>query len=287
MDSKQALRSIRPERLGEPEPGFAGAGHTAVELISPRRLPETDPFVLLMDDRLDMRPGTPIGGAHPHAGLETVTFVLSGSVRDRDEGTLYPGDAVWMTAGRGVIHNEEVHAGEPARILQLWLTLPERERAAAPRFDVLRVDTLPVFRDEGVEARLYSGHTHGLTSGTRNHVPVTLIDLRLTGGAVFSQTLPASYNGFLLPIEGRERSLRVGEVALGPGEIGWLDRREGHDDTTLRIAGEGRALLYAGQRQNEPTVQHGPFVAGSPQAIERMFREYRAGRFTPISQLAR
>ena len=286
MATQNHLRSIaRRARLGPPEPGFAGAGHTAVEVITPSDLAATDPFVLLMDDRLDMEPGTAIGGAHPHAGLETVTLMLEGSIHDRDEGPLHPGDAVWMTAGRGVIHNEEVHAGAPARLLQLWITLPEQSRAAAPRLDVLRLAELPVHRAQGVEARLYSGSTNGLTSPTRNHVPVTLVDVRLAAGAVFEQQLPASYNGFLLPLAG---TVRVENASLADGEIGWLDRRDDRALTTLRIEADGdaRFLLYAGERQNEPTVQQGPFVAASLGAIERMFRDFRAGRFTPVSKLA-
>lgn len=286
MPTPDKPRSIaRRLRLGPEQPGFAGPGHSAVEVIRPNELTLTDPFVLLMDDRIDFQPGAQIGGAHPHAGLETVTFMLDGSIEDRDEGRLRSGDAVWMTAGSGVIHNEEVRAGGHARLLQLWLTLPEKERAASPRLDVLRVESMPVFRAAGVEARLYSGSTNGLVSSTRNHVPVTLVDVRLTQGAVFEQELPASYNGFLLPLSG---SLRVAGLSLSEGDIGWLDRREGEGATRLCIEAspEARVLLYAGQRQNEPTVQHGPFVAGSAAAVEKMFREFRAGRFTPISQLA-
>lgn len=280
------FRSIaRCRRLAPERPGFAGPGHSAVEVIGPNDLTASDPFVLLMDDRIDFEPGTVIGGAHPHAGLETVTFMLEGRIEDRDEGVMRPGDVVWMTAGRGVIHNEDVKAGGRSRLLQLWITLPEKDRAAAPRFDVLRVEDMPVFRAPGVEARVYSGASNGLVSQTRNYVPVTLVDVRLSEGAVFEQALPAHYNGFVLPLSG---AVRVGSVTVAANEIGWLDRRDGGEATTLAIEGSSaaRVLLYAGQRQEEPTVQHGPFVAGSQAAIEKMFREFRAGRFTPISELA-
>lgn len=285
--NESAPRTLaRRRRLGSPTPGFAGPGHTAVEVIAPSALAETDPFVLLMDDRIDFAPGQQIGGPHPHAGLETVTFVLEGSLDDRDEGLLHAGDAVWMTAGRGVIHNEHVRATGASRILQLWITLPENERSAPPRLDVIRRADLPIHRAPGVEARLYSGSAKGLTSPTRNHVPTTLIDIHLEPNATFELDLPASYNGFLLPMSG---AIRVSGDPLVADEIGWLDRRAGNDLTALRIQGGeagARTLLYAGQRQNEPTVHHGPFVAGSLAAIERMFRDYRAGRFTRISELA-
>lgn len=280
-------RLAHVRRLGAPQPGFAGAGHTAIEVIAPAELTATDPFVLLMDDRVDFPSGRRIGGPHPHAGLETVTFVLDGVLVDRDEGVLEPGHVAWMTAGRGVVHNEHVTLRSgPARVLQLWLTLPERGRAAAPRVQIVRGSELPVYREAGVEARLYSGNTHGLTSPTRNHVPATIIDLRLARGASFTHRLPASFNGFVLPIEGAVHVGGSGPVSAG--EIGWLERAAGDHDADLPIAAEGapsRVLLYAAERQEEPTIQQGPFVAGSRAAIEQMYRDYRAGRFTPLSEL--
>src|SRR5450755_1810023 len=111
MDSRTPIESSagRPSRSlssiatpPPPAPGFIGAGHTAVEVLAPRALATSDPFVLLMDDRLDIPQRRQIGGAHPHAGLETVTLVLEGTLSDRDEGDLQAGDLVWMTAGRGI-----------------------------------------------------------------------------------------------------------------------------------------------------------------------------------------
>jgi redox-sensitive bicupin YhaK (pirin superfamily) len=281
-------RLARIQSIPAPEPGFAGPGHTAAEIISPSELASSDPFVLLMDDRLDFTPGRKVGGPHPHAGLETVTFVLEGTLADRDEGLLHSGDVAWMTAGSGIIHNEDVRVSSGlARVLQLWITLPEKQRAARPRFDVIRRDAVPVYRAPGVEARLYSGTSNGLRSPTINHVPVTLIDLLLEGGHSFEHELNASYNGFLLPLAG---SLRVASEAepLAAGQLGWLDRRDGEASTVLRVTAlseRTRVLLYAGRRQSEPTVHRGPFVAGSPQALARMYEDYSAGRFPRVSEL--
>jgi len=142
-----------------PAPGFIGEGHTAVEVVRPTDLGRSDPFVLLMDDRLDIARRRAIGGPHPHAGLETVTLVLEGTLHDRDEGALGAGDVVWMTAGRGIIHNEAVEASGRSRVLQLWIALPARLRETAPRFEIIRKDQAPVVRGPrpGIEGRLYSG----------------------------------------------------------------------------------------------------------------------------------
>jgi len=271
-----------------PEPGFIGEGHTAVEVLAPTALAASDPFVLLMDDRLDIPQRRQIGGAHPHAGLETVTLVLEGALSDRDEGDLQAGDMLWMTAGRGIIHNEAVEASGRSRILQLWIALPARDRGLAPRFEIIRRDAAPVVRAPGVEARLYSGASGTLRSPTRNRVPVTLVDLTLAPGATFHQALPASYSGFFYVVEG---DAEVGDERVAAGQVGWLAPWPSSDltiDLTISGGTSGAHLvLYAGEPIGEPLVQHGPFVAGSPAEIAELHRQFRAGRFTPMSQVAR
>ena len=271
-----------------PVPGFIGAGHTAVEVLAPTALAASDPFVLLMDDRLDIPQRRQIGGAHPHAGLETVTLVLEGTLSDRDEGDLQAGDLVWMTAGRGIIHSESIEASGRSRILQLWIALPARDRGLAPRFEIVRREAAPVVRAPGVEARLYSGASGTLRSPTRNRVPVTLIDLTLAPGATFHQALPASYNGFFYVVDG---DAGVGNERVATGQVGWLAPSASTGlatDLAISAGASGAHLvLYAGEPIGEPLVQHGPFVAGSPAEITEFHRQFRAGRFTPMSQVAR
>ena len=185
-----------------PSPGFIGEGHTAVTVVDPNEFARNDPFILLMDDRIDLEPGREAGGAHPHGGFETVTFVVEGELRDRDEGTLKTGDVLWMTAGSGVIHNEHVVPLGKSRILQLWLTLTRSARWSAPRFEHIERDTVPVRLEPGVEARVYSGSSGSVRATTHNYVPVTLLDVRLQPGAMFEQELPDSYNGFMYVLEG-------------------------------------------------------------------------------------
>ena len=89
-------------------PGFVGPGHLAAPVVSPENFEMNDPFILLMDDHLDIG-DWPVGGPHPHAGFETVTLILDGASFDRDEGgTLNAGEVQWRTAGSGIIHSEDV-----------------------------------------------------------------------------------------------------------------------------------------------------------------------------------
>jgi quercetin 2,3-dioxygenase len=273
-----------------PSPGFIGDGHTAVSVVDPKEFSHNDPFIVLMDDRIDLEPGREAGGAHPHGGFETVTFVVEGELRDRDEGTLRTGDVLWMTAGSGVIHNENVVPLGKSRILQLWLTLPHHDRWATPRFEHVARDAAPVRREPGVEARVYSGSSGSAQATTHNYVPVTLVDLQLQPGAWFDQELPDSYNGFFYVLEG---AISVGgeRARLTAGQVGWLAEAEPNASgiSSARIIGgdEGaHVMLYAGERQGVPIVMHGPFVGESREDIRRLSKLYVEEKMPRISELA-
>src|ERR1043166_7978826 len=153
LDALLGLGSLWARRA----PAFAGPGHTAVFVVDPNEFASQDPFILLADDRLDMLPGAPLGGEHPHAGFEIATFALEGALHDAAEGVLRAGDVLWTTAGRGIIHGEHVVPEGRTRILQLWITLPEAERWSEPRFETISRDAAPVRLEQGVEARVYRG----------------------------------------------------------------------------------------------------------------------------------
>jgi redox-sensitive bicupin YhaK (pirin superfamily) len=282
-----ARRIARVVRTPAPTTGFIGAGHTAVLVVDPNDFASQDPFILLADDRVELPAGRAAGGEHPHAGFETVTFVLEGSLHDRVEGSLGTGDVQWMTAGSGVIHNEQVVPQGKTRVLQLWLTLPHGDRWSAPRFETVARDDAPVRRAPGVQVRVYSGSSAEARSSTQNYVPVTLADISLEAGAAVEQDLPASYNGFVYVLEG---SVRAGadDAPLDAGKVGWLDRIDGGGASSLRIAAGdagARLVLYAGQPTNVPIVMHGPFVGETRADLMRVSREFMAGRFPRMSEL--
>jgi redox-sensitive bicupin YhaK (pirin superfamily) len=273
----------------KPAPGFIGEGHTAVTVVDANDFTRHDPFIVLMDDRIDLETGREAGGAHPHGGFETVTFVVEGELRDREEGTLKEGDILWMTAGSGVIHNEHVVPLGKTRILQLWLTLPRSARWSAPRFERIARDEVPVRREKGVEARIYSGSSGDFRATTHNYVPVTLVDVRLEPGASFEQELPNSYNGFLYVLNG-DATVGEGATRLTAGNVGWLSEtgEEKSSLASVRVtAGNdgARLVLYAGERQGVPIVQHGPFVGDNRADIVRLSDLYRTGKMPRISEL--
>lgn len=272
--------------LPPPGPGFIGDGHTAIHVIDSREFAHNDPFIMLADDRIDLPPGQRAGEPHPHAGFEIVTFAVDGAARDRDEGVLRAGDVLWMTAGSGVVHNEDVEPLGKVRILQLWTTLPSASRWAAPRFEHLSRDLAPVRREPGVEARVYSGASGSISAPSHLYLPMTVVDIRLAPNAVFEQELRASYNGFLYPLEGELFVDGNARRRLSVGEIGWLEF--GGPATTVRLtAGPvgARVMLYAGERQGVPIVTHGPFVGETRSDLVRVSQAYVDGRMPRVSEL--
>ena len=282
-------RISRIYNVPELAPGFVGPGHLAAPVIPPEDFAINDPFILLMDDHLDIG-DRPVGGPHPHAGFETVTLLLQGSIYDRDEGgVIEAGEVQWMTAGRGIIHGENVGAKGKVRLLQLWLTLPKADRWTEPGFQTIHTDAVPVRRENGAEVRIYSGESGSLRSRTRNHVPVTITEITLEPHASIDQEIPSSYNGFVFTLRG---SIQVGanDISLKTGQTGWLDRPQVDGASLLRVtaAEEGaRLVFYAGQPQGDPIVSYGPFVGDSKQDIVRLCTEFQSGQFVSLSELVK
>jgi redox-sensitive bicupin YhaK (pirin superfamily) len=292
LTPRHIARVVNVPPLG---PGFVGPGHLAAPVVSPGDFARTDPFILLMDDHLDIGERQ-VGGAHPHAGFETVTLVLDGAIYDRDEGgVINAGEVQWMTAGRGIIHGENVATKGRVRLLQLWLTLPKAQRWTTPAFQDIHADDIAIRREPGVVVRIYSGASGGHRSATRNHVPVSLMEAVMQPNASVDQELPLSFNGFVFVIDG---SVHNGDgenmTPVNTGQVGWLDRpdvdTEAEDASVLRIAAAedgARIVLYAGQPQHDAIVSHGPFIGDTREDIVRLYNEYREGRFERMTHLAR
>jgi redox-sensitive bicupin YhaK (pirin superfamily) len=277
-----ALPSRRVARIDDPAI-MAGQfpGHRARHLMNGQETAFTDPFLVLAEDW--MPPGTfPF---HPHRGMETVTFVLDGAIEHRDgaghSGILRPGDAQWMTAGRGILHEENPPLGTISHTLQLWVNLPAAAKMAAPRYQDLRAADLPVRREPGIMARVFSGRSGDVVAPTLNHVPVTMVEAVIESGTVFRQDLPADDNAFIYVLAG---TARVGdsETLVQASQLAWLTRVKGAGISEVKLAaadGATRVLIFAGPPLREPVVFGGPFVMNTQAEIRQAFADYQAGRF--------
>lgn len=267
----------------ESQPGFLGPGHWARPVIS-GPFSDSDPFIILMDDMLDKKDSTPVGGPHPHAGFETVSFLLEGEMGD-ERHKMKGGDFQIMTAGGGIIHSETIDTISTMRLLQLWLNLPKKNRWAPPRVQDLPVAHVPILSKDGIHIKLYSGQLAGITSPVQNYVPLIVADITMEAGTSTLLRHPANYNTFLYVIKG---SVNVGkeEETLNENQVGWLDLLDIDAESELHlVTGEQgvRFILYAGKPTGESIVSHGPFIADSSEDIQRLFREYRQGKMNHIS----
>jgi len=280
MTIKRNLVSIRTPHA---EPGFLGPDHTARQVIG-GDFAKSDPFILLMDDVLDKKDKTPIGGAHPHAGFETVSLLLEGEIGDETH-TMKSGDFQIMTAGSGIVHSETIEQVSRMRLLQLWLSLPKKDRWSTPRVQDLPSELVPAKSEKGIAIKLYSGSLAALSSPIQNYSPLIVADIRMEAGITSIQQLPANYNTFLYVIEGR---VTVGEQGkeLNKEQIGWLELFPDEVQSELKlVAGEqgARFVLYAGKPTGDNIVSQGPFIGDSSEDITRLYQEYRHGKMGHIS----
>lgn len=265
------------------QPGFLGRGHIARPVIQVDYT-DSDPFILLMDDMLDKKDETPVGGPHPHAGFETVSLLLEGEMGD-DTHKMKGGDFQMMTAGSGIIHTETIEKKSKMRLLQLWLNLPKKDRWALPRLQDISLEHVPQKSENGLHVKVYSGSFAGLHSPVKNYVPVIIADIKMQPGISTVQQVPASYNGFLYVIEG---SIQVGEdkTLLQHDQVGWLDRFANTTESELILTASetgARFVLYAAQPQGDAIVSHGPFIGNTTDDIRRLYHEYNQGKMQHIS----
>ncbi len=267
-------------------PTSDGAGVKLTRVIGGPDLPELDPFLLLdefgTDRAEDYIAGFP---SHPHRGFETVTYMLDGRMRHKDnhgnEGLLTPGSVQWMTAGRGLVHSEmpEQESGR-MRGFQLWVNLPARDKMTDPKYQEFAPENIPVAQPApGVSVKVIAGNV-GEVSGPIMQ-PATdpvYLDISLEAGNAWEYALPEGHNAFAYVFEGAvtigegddARALETHEMAvLGGGEL--LQVRAG--------AQRARLIVVAGRPLREPVMRHGPFVMNTKQELMQAFVDFQEGRF--------
>jgi quercetin 2,3-dioxygenase len=278
MQSKLASIQTPP-----PQQGFLGPGHVARAVIQ-KSFDQSDPFIMLMDDALQVPEGKPVGGPHPHAGFETVTLILDGSNGHPGFNT---GDFEMMTAGSGIIHTESIDPGTHVHLLQLWLTLPKKDRWTTPRVQKQTLDNVPKLKKDGLEIRLYSGSFAGLTSPVLNHVPITIADIHMDAHVRTTQSLPANQRTFIYVIEG---SVSIGSQMINAAQVGWLEDSVGSGESELTLSSgntKTRAVLYSALPQGDPIVSYGPFIGDKQRDIIRLYDEYHEGKMKHVNVLAK
>lgn len=228
-------------------------------------------------------------GQHPHRGFETVTIVYQGEVEHKDStgagGKIGPGDVQWMTAASGIIH-EEFHSHDFTRtggmleMVQLWVNLPARDKMAAPRYQTLLAENIPLVELESGAGslRVIAGEFAGHRGPAMTFTPVDVWDLRLNANTTSRFTVPEGRSALLIVLKG---SIRVNaERAVNASQMAVLDF-DGNS-VALEASTDASVLLLSGEPIHEPVVGYGPFVMNTQAEIQQAVHDFNSGRFGQI-----
>ena len=286
------LQRRQVKELIEPQSVMEGAGVRLKRSIATRRLDYLDPFLLFdhfgSDDPADYVAGFPM---HPHRGIETVTYMLAGTVRHEDSlgnvGSIRGGDIQWMTAGSGILH-EEMPQETEERLdgFQLWVNLPAKQKMTAPRYRDVSAANIPmVHRKGGVTIRIIAGAVDGIKGAVSGiFADPSYLDVSMSAGTSFEQPVQRGHNAFIYVFQGEAvvgTTDGVPGVAVGSPRLVVLG-----DGDSVRVETESqscRFLLVSGQPLHEPIARYGPFVMNTREEIEEALRELRNGTFVKVN----
>jgi len=296
--------SIRPvKRIIEAVPTLEGAGVKLRRAFGFGETAETDPF-LLFDDFRNERPADYIAGFpwHPHRGIETITYVLAGTVFHGDSlgnsGQLGAGDIQWMTAGRGILHQEMPQGDPKGRMhgFKLWANLPSSLKMTAPRYqDVGAKDIPEITDDDGTKVRVVCGSFWG-KQGPVDGVAAdpTYLDVWVPPGKKKTLAVDSRRNAFAYVFDGsgsfRDASPPQGVLTDQPGPVENIVREktgnrslvlfDRGDEVTVQAGEEGiRFLLVSGTPIEEPVAWYGPIVMNTKDELRQAYAELQAGTF--------
>ncbi|CAI1022267.1 TPA: pirin family protein [Serratia fonticola] len=273
-----------------PEAHWVGNGFLVNSLFSYNELgAEMSPFLLLdhaAPTKFRSHSGRRGVGQHPHRGFETVTIVYQGEVEHRDStgsgGVIGPGDVQWMTAASGILH-EEFHSkdfsqkGGTIEMVQLWVNLPAKDKMAAPGYQTLLNQDIPVvpLADNAGQVRVIAGNYCGHAGPARTFSPINVWDMKLNAGHTTTLQVEEGHTLAVVMLHGA--ILVNGEQIVRETQMVLLDRAG--DSITLEANGDVSLLVLSGEPIDEPIVGYGPFVMNSEAEIQQAFRDFNSGQF--------
>ncbi len=231
-----------------------------------------------------VKPGEDGVGAHPHAGIETVTYLLSGRNEHRDSaghvGVVAAGGAQWMTSGRGIIHAEHPLAESEAELtmhgIQLWTTLPRALKTMEPRYQRIEATAIPRIVARGATVRVIAGEYAGTAGPAATLMPTLLWHVTVEPGATFEACLAPGHEAGAYVIEGEGRFGGTSEAGIG--QIVVFDASEAAVRIENRGAAQLEVMVLGGAPAEGPLVFHGPFVMNSVEQVRAAEIAYRTGR---------
>lgn len=239
---------------------------------------------------------------HPHAGIETVTYLLEGGMAHRDsaghEGRVEAGGAQWMTSGRGIVHAEQpfdpAAGGDQPQAnftlhgMQLWTSLPRALKMMPPRYQQISAADVPYSAKDGATVRVIAGESDGLKGPADVLMPLFLWHVALEPGAQWQGQLPATMEAGVYVmvgtayVDGNESPLRVGQLGIVGESAGAASRSiaiRNHGDALAHI------ILLGGAPAEGPLVFHGPFVMNSVEQIRTAEKAYLTGQMGSLAEV--
>jgi redox-sensitive bicupin YhaK (pirin superfamily) len=245
---------------------------------------ETSPFLLLdYAGPAEFAPSpAPRGvGFHPHRGFETVTILYRGEIEHRDTagngGLIGPGDVQWMTAARGLRH-EEMHSaaftrqGGTFEAVQLWVNLPAKYKLDEPHYQAIAEEQIPVVAldEKGSVVRVIAGVFKDLKGPANTYTPIDVWDLRLSAGLALELGVPDNFTTILFALQGRVEINR--DAVLNAAEAAFFEREGG--SILLNAVTDATLLLMSGEPIVEPIAGYGPFVMNTPEEIRQAVTDF-------------
>jgi len=275
----------------EPQLALEGAGVLLRRSVSPRASNEYDPFLLFDHFAFNNPLEGPLRGfpMHPHRGIETVTYILDGSVSHRDSlgntGVIGPGDVQWMTSGRGILHEEMPRRGESGNIygFQLWVNLPAAQKMSQPRYQEVNSSTIPVIEKDGATIRLVAGELDGIRGPVTEIAAAPLyMDVQLAPASRFIYPIPSRHTALAYVFEGTGEF--SGDLSTGSGQevvesVSMVVFNDAGDQLEVKSDAGVRFMLIAGAPFKETIVPYGPFVMNTVEEIQQTLAELRNGTF--------
>jgi redox-sensitive bicupin YhaK (pirin superfamily) len=264
-----------------------GAGVRLRRSIATPTLDHLDPF-FLFDHFGSENPDDYVAGfpMHPHRGIETVTYMLDGSVSHRDSlgnhGVIGAGDVQWMTAGSGILHEEMPRVG-PRRLdgFQIWVNLPRKLKMTRPRYQDVPAASIPeIARPDGARVRVVAGQVDGVAGAVKEiFAGPTYLDVSLPAGRTFEQPVPRGHTALLYVFQGE---VTVAGAGKGDRPVGSPRLAILSDGDVVRVTAQvapARFLLLSAQPLDEPYARYGPFVMNTREEVVQALEELRAGTF--------
>ncbi len=274
MKLREIQKTVRGQRAVD------GASVRLVRVLGNADVYDFDPF-LMLDSFDSTNPSDYTAGFpwHPHRGIETITYLISGRIEHMDslgnKGVIASGESQWMTAGSGILHQEMPQASDRMLGFQLWLNLPRKEKMAEPAYLSITPQDIPVVTSGNATVRLLSGSYGDANGILPRHIPASIFDISLPRGESLTLPTKPEENVFVFLIEGDaivNATLISEKTAVLFG---------GGDSVSFSAAPERdlRIIFFSGKALHEPIAWGGPIVMNTREELDFAFDELRRGTF--------